>query len=214
MEDRYISFKFYQTVEKAINLIKLNILWILFSIPIITIGAATCALHNTAAKIVKNEEGYIFRDFITVFKRKWKQALRLWISLFFIGFGLFIDLLFWRNIKGIFAEVMIGILLMLVIIWVFLMIYTFPLAVRMETRTRVTLRNALFLSVKYLPKSLYMLLWLWIFLMAAWLWFPVFLIEFFAGIAILTVIWERVLLKIFEEEQILEPIEFCKKSRL
>ena len=40
--------------------VKLNILWIVFSLPLVTGGAALCALHITAVKILKNEEGYVF----------------------------------------------------------------------------------------------------------------------------------------------------------
>ena len=51
--------KLYQIVEKIVNLVKLNMIWILFCIPIVTIGAANAALHEIALQILNGEEGNI-----------------------------------------------------------------------------------------------------------------------------------------------------------
>ena len=64
-----IDNKFFETLEKISNIVILNFLYILFSIPIITIGASTTATYFVAMKIVQNEEGYIFRTFIKVLKK-------------------------------------------------------------------------------------------------------------------------------------------------
>ena len=53
--------RLFRIVEKTVNLIKLNIIWVLCSLPIVTGGAALCALHVTAVKILKDEEGYVKR---------------------------------------------------------------------------------------------------------------------------------------------------------
>lgn len=50
-----------------------------------------------------------------------------------------------------------------------------------------------------------MLFWTGIFLVAGWLWIPVLLIEIFTGAAVLAAVQEKVLLKIFGQEQIPEP---------
>lgn len=200
-----IDSKLYRIVDKAVSLIKLNMLWILFSLPVITIGAASCALYDTAVKIAQNEEGYIFQNFLRVFQRKWKQSLRLWIPLLTAGAGLCLNLFFWIRQEGFIPEMMIGAVLMLIIFWFFLAVYAFALMTRMDTSTRVTLRNAAFLAVRHLPKSLYMLLWTGIFLIAGWLWTPVMFMEFLAGSAVLAVIQGKVLAKVFEAEGI-EPV--------
>lgn len=192
--------KFYEIIEKVVSIVKLNVMWILFSVPVITMGAASCALHDTAEKIAKKEEGYICRNFLAVFKRKWKQTFMLWMLLLLAGAGLLIDFLFWRKVEGTLAEVMTGVLLMLMIVWIFLVTYAFPLAARVENNTKAMLRTALLLSVKYLPQSCYMLLWMGIFLAAGWLWTPVLFIEIMAGSAMMAIIQEKVLSKIFEQE--------------
>ena len=44
------------------------------SLPIITIGASTTALYTVMLKLVKNEEGYIFKGFLHAFKLNFKQS--------------------------------------------------------------------------------------------------------------------------------------------
>ncbi len=102
-----IESRLFRIVDKAVSLIKLNILWILFSIPLFTGGAALCALHIPAVRIMKNEEGYIFRDFWNVFRDKLALSLKLWTPLMTAA-ALFLDCMFWRNVEGNFAAGMSG----------------------------------------------------------------------------------------------------------
>lgn len=197
-----IDSRLYKVVDKAVSMIKLNILFVVCSLPVITIGAAGCALYDTAMKIAADEEGYILHNFLKVFRSKWRQTLKVW-SLLLIAFaGLCMNLLFWTHQQGIIPEVMTGAVLMLTMLWFFLTVYSLALMTRAETGARMTLRNAAFLAIKHLPKSFYMLLWILILVVAGWLWTPVMLAELLVGAAVLAVIHGKVLVKVFEEEGI------------
>lgn len=196
--------KFYQAVGKAVNLIKLNVLWLLFSLPLFTIGAANCALHASVVKVLKNQEGYIFRDFWAVFRSRFFRSLKLWILFLLTGVGLYLDFSFWKNTGGSVAEVMLVLVGMLSFVWLLFLLYAFPLSARMDTDTRTTLKNAGLLAFKHLPKSLYMVLWLGIAWVAGLLWAPVLLAEIFAGAAMVAAIHGKVLMKIFQKEQVPE----------
>lgn len=197
-----IDSKLYKMVDKAVSMVKLNILFVVCSLPVITIGAAGCALYDTAMKIAADEEGYILHNFLKVFRNKWRQTLKVW-SLLLIAFaGLCMNLLFWTHQQGTIPEVMTGAVLMLTMLWFFLTVYSLALMTRAETSARMTLRNAAFLSIKHLPKSFYMLLWTLILAAAGWLWTPVMLAELLAGAAVSAVIHGKVLVKVFEEEGI------------
>lgn len=52
-----------RVLTRVFDFIVLNVLWVLCSVPIITIGASTTALYSMMLKIVANEEGYIIRGF-------------------------------------------------------------------------------------------------------------------------------------------------------
>lgn len=61
------------------NLIMLNILWILCSLPIVTMGAATAALYYTVFQYQTKEEDAVFRPFFRGFAQNFKQATLLWL---------------------------------------------------------------------------------------------------------------------------------------
>ena len=60
------------------DMIFLNILWLLFSLPIITMGASTTALFYVIGKRHRKEDGYLFKDFWKSFKMNFKQATIIW----------------------------------------------------------------------------------------------------------------------------------------
>ena len=63
-----------QGINKIIDCIFLSILWVLFSFPLITFGAATSALYYTANKTIRNGRGYIWQQFWRGFKSSFKQS--------------------------------------------------------------------------------------------------------------------------------------------
>lgn len=194
--------RLFRMIEKGINLIKLNIIWILFSLPLVTGGAALCALHVTAVRILKDEEGYILRDFWTVFRSKFKITLKLWLMLLAVAAALLFDYMFWRNVRGSFADSMRVFVCVLAGMWLALVIYLFPLAARMDTSARVTFRNGFLLTFKYLPQTMYLLLISGIFLAAGLLWTPVFGAGMLAGGSLMAVVHGKMLMWIFEKEKI------------
>ena len=57
-----------RALNKICDMVCLNVLWLICCIPVFTIGASTTALYTVMLKMVKNEEGYIFRGFFKAFK--------------------------------------------------------------------------------------------------------------------------------------------------
>lgn len=55
---------------KLADFFLLSALWLLCSIPVITAGAATIALYDTAARCVRGSEGAMFRRFFRTFKNE------------------------------------------------------------------------------------------------------------------------------------------------
>lgn len=195
--------RLFQIVEKTVNLIKLNIIWVLCSLPLVTAGAALCALHVTAVRILEGEEGYVFRDFWTVYRSKMRLSLKLWLPLLAAAITLIFDYMFWREVEGNLAEGMRVLICVLSGLWIALVIYVFPLAARMETAAGRTFRNGMLLVLKYLPQSVYLLFITGVFLAAALLWTPVFGAGVFAGGALLALVHGKMLMWIFGKEGII-----------
>ena len=76
--------KFNQTINKILDCIFLSLLWLVSSLPIITIGAASTALYHTVDTVLRQEEGGIWKEYWRVFRRDFKRATGLWIIMLLI----------------------------------------------------------------------------------------------------------------------------------
>lgn len=59
-------------LTRIFDLIILNLLFIICSLPVITIGTSLSALYSVTLKMVRNEEGYIVRGFFKAYKENLK----------------------------------------------------------------------------------------------------------------------------------------------
>mgnify|MGYP001851918098 FL=1 len=145
-----------RALSKICDMICLNVLWVICSIPIVTIGASTTALYTVMLKMVRNEEGYIFRGFFKAFKENFKQSTIIWLIVAALGAVWWIDYrvsgLMGQGISDAFRIIflLLGFLLLSVII------YVFPLTARYENSISATFKNAIILTVAKLPYTFIM----------------------------------------------------------
>lgn len=135
------------------DFIILNLLWIVCSIPIITIGASTTALYTVMLKLVKNEEGYIAKGFLKAFKENFKQSTIMWVIFLLLGILFVVDFVAIRlmpNIVGGILQMFFLFMGLLLIAW---MVYAFALQARFVNTVKNTLKNALILVFAKLPFS-------------------------------------------------------------
>ena len=65
----------YRFLNRLLDILKLNFLWILGSIPIFTIGVSTTAAMSVALKLADDEEGYIAKSYFEAYKAIFKQGV-------------------------------------------------------------------------------------------------------------------------------------------
>lgn len=63
----------------------LNFLFVITSLPVMTLGASITALYSVNLKMVRNEESYIARDYFRAFKRNFKLATSAFLLFLTIG---------------------------------------------------------------------------------------------------------------------------------
>ena len=133
------------------DFIILNLLWVVCSIPIITIGASTTALYTVMLKLVKNEEGYIAKGFLKAFKENFKQSTIMWIIFLLISIVFVVDFasikLMSDKIGGI-LQILFLFMGALLTAW---MVYAFALQARFVNTVKNTLKNAMILVFAKLP---------------------------------------------------------------
>ena len=151
-----IDNRFFRLVTKLMNIILLNILWLIFSIPLITMGAATSAVYYVTLKMVREEEGYIVKDFMKAFKQNFKQGVLLEFVLLLIGIILYGDIRFFLLHDSVFSYLFIAILAIVCIQYIFIVVYIFPITARYRNKLFLNLKNAVIMSLKHLKISIVM----------------------------------------------------------
>lgn len=114
-----------------------NFLWIIFSLPLFTIGASTTALFYVIGKAVRDEDVKIIKDYWKSFKQNFKQATIIWMIIaviFFIVYSNISNIKIFGNMSRFILPVQVAILIELGIVT----IYIFPIL----SRYNMTMINA------------------------------------------------------------------------
>jgi len=147
-----IDHPIVNSLNKITDIIILNLIVIVLSLPIITIGATWTAMYYVTIKMVKNEESYILKDFFKSFKQNFLQSTVIWlINLILLSlFGINIMILGGGSVVNISRASLVLVILMAFILFSF-MTYVYPLQARYYNPVRITIKNALLLSLANLP---------------------------------------------------------------
>lgn len=146
-----------QILTHIFDFILLNILWLLTSIPVVTLGAATAALYSVMMSVAEKKEGYIIKDYWKAFCRNFKQSTVVWILLLFLGACLWFDLTFIGVVPGLFRQIGTVVLGAVLIFYFMECIFVFPLIAKFENSTGNMIKNALLIPVSRLPYALMIL---------------------------------------------------------
>lgn len=151
--------KFFEVLEKLTDIVVLNFLFIISSVPIVTIGASLSAIYSVSMKMIKDEDVHIAKEYIKRFRENFKSSTIIWIFIMFIVVVLAIDfyisdMIVSKLIKTVFQYTftLVGIILMFVIT------YIFPLISKFENTIKNTIKNSILISVQNLPNTIIMVL--------------------------------------------------------
>ena len=75
----------------------LSVLWMLFSIPVVTVGASSAAMYLTVVKYIRRDEGYLWRTFWGAFKENLKRSTLAWLPALALLGLLTVDALVFRS---------------------------------------------------------------------------------------------------------------------
>ncbi|MDE5742464.1 MAG: YesL family protein [Oscillospiraceae bacterium] len=165
-----VDSKLYKFMSKLTDLFKLNFIWLVFSLPIVTIGISTTAAYTVALKMAEGQEGYIGGEFLKAFKANWKQGLVMSVITIICVWAVYLDFQIFNAVEdnavffliiGIVAAYILG----------FSLLYAYPLLARYENTVMNTLKNSFRISMKYFLRSLLLVL-LVAFELAVMFWTP------------------------------------------
>lgn len=144
--------KLYKFMTKLTELFILNIMWLVFSLPIVTLGISTIAAYTVALRMAVDDEGYIARDFLKAFKENWKQGIAMSFITVICVWAVYLDFQIY-NAATENAMVFLIIGIIAAYIFVFSLLYAYPLLARYENTVLNTLQNSFRISMKYFLRS-------------------------------------------------------------
>ncbi|MCI8515734.1 MAG: DUF624 domain-containing protein [Hungatella sp.] len=149
----------WRFIGKFWDVLIVNLLWFICSIPIFTVGASTTAMYYVTLKLARDEDEYTIRSFFKSFKENFRQSTVIWLIFLLTGLLLAFDVYYFIRMAAhsTFRTVMISVFLAMVFIWMAMFTYVFPLQARFYNPVKRTIFNSFFMAVRHVFHTIGML---------------------------------------------------------
>lgn len=129
--------------EKIGDCVILSVLWLLFSLPVITLGASTTALYHTVHRILRQDHGGIWENFWGAFRSNFKQSTMICLVLLAVFCVLGMSacsayLLLEAGQISVMPLMLLAVVIALVLMWA---LYLFPAVARFTSPTARILKS-------------------------------------------------------------------------
>ncbi len=143
--------KFMQAMSRLWDLVMLNILFLLTSLPIFTMGAASAALYTVCFRMDTDREEGLYRTYFSAFRQNFRQGTLLFLLFFIVIAAMLFNIALFFMQPGI-LHFFTYLFLLLLVVAALMYSCAFPLLSLFDNDNKTTLKNALALSVGYLPR--------------------------------------------------------------
>ena len=149
---------FMRICEKILDLVTVNLLFLLSCLPIVTIGIAKMSLYQTLFVIKDSRRVKVTAMYMQAFRKNWKVGFKLGLlELLIVGISLFDLMLFWRQ-ETLPFQMLKATCIGVIIFTSLLFLCIYPLAVKFEMTIKDMLQTGLIMVSLHFP---------WFFLMIA-----------------------------------------------
>lgn len=153
-----------RALSKIFDIGWLSIIYVIFCIPVVTIGAATTALYYVGAKVLRHDRSYVWTEFWRGFRQNFVPATVIWV-IFAALYGL---LYFNLNIVGItdaeseYGGYLAGAYLAIGLLAACVMSYAFCVLSRFQMKLPQIFRFSLYLAFRHFLHTLALLIILFV----------------------------------------------------
>ena len=192
-------------LSKVADLLILNLLFLVCSIPVVTIGASTTAMYYCFFKMKDGEDGYLVKKFFKSFRENFKQATLMWLPLLLLLVVLVTEFFMFRDVQGRGGSVVRAVILIGFIFWFLIHSYSFALLSRFYNTIRGTFSNAAILIFGNGPRSIVIIaaaaamLWLTLFQTSAVVFWNLILYWILLGFAVDAMINTEMMYPVFRK---------------
>lgn len=142
-----------RALSKLFDIGWLSLIYVVFCVPLVTIGAATTSLYYVSAKVLRKDRGYVWSEFWHSFKLNFKPATLMWL-IFAAIYGLLYFNLTTFNTSNAAGGYLVGAYIAIAFIVTCVASYAFCLLSRFNMNVRGILRYALYMSFRHFLHTL------------------------------------------------------------
>lgn len=146
--------KLAQIMGKLADIIILNLLLVVCSVPVVTAGASATAFYAVMLKLVKNEESYVFRSFFKAFRENFRQATVVYLIMLAVAAVLGFDFYFAVRQGGGTGQPLFVVFCILALFLYLGSCYLFPMMAFFENRTKKVFQNSFLMAIAHFPYTL------------------------------------------------------------
>src|SRR5690625_4317577 len=143
----------YKVLDRITNLFFLNVLWLLSSLPLITIFPATAAMFGVFKDWTKGKEGKLFGSYLRHFKNNFKHSFVYGILWFLIIAIFYIDLRIISDFET-YNFILMSLLFLLLILVAFNTVYFVPISIHFKLTLFGKIKNAFLFSIMFFPTTI------------------------------------------------------------
>ena len=146
---------FFRFTGRVLDIVVLSVLWLVCSLPIVTIGPASAALYYSCAKCLRHQEPGPYRNFFSAFRQNLKTGIGATVVLLLLAVLLGAGYCFLAGAAGSGSPVWGAVRVMylvLLVIPVSVAACAFPLLSRFTYTVGALLSNSLRMTFRHLPR--------------------------------------------------------------
>ena len=139
---------FFRVLSLLADVTAISLLWLLTSIPIVTIGATTSSAFYVITRRISNMEYQIFTDYFTAFKRNFFKSTIIFLIIALFSLFNFFNM-FGIAIPGTMGTVLFVLQVFLAFELLFVFIHVFPLTARFDMNAKQLIKSAMVMANKH-----------------------------------------------------------------
>lgn len=153
-----LDSSFANFMNTLAGIIWVGVLWLVCSLPLITLGAASCAAYNVTVNVVRHGRNYVTSSFFEAFKENWKVSLPVQIIALTLFLLLGFDCIYLYGYGTEFSQMLTYIIYAFSILFFVIMFYLYPTMQRFDESRIELFKIAFYMTFRHILSSIALLL--------------------------------------------------------
>lgn len=140
-----------RVLGKAADCLILSVLWLLCSIPLVTIGASTAALYTMTLRMIRSEDGKLVSGYWKAFRENLRQGTVIHLILTALAVMIYVHSRSVQAMEGQLQMVFWACSCLFGMVWLMEMLFVYPVLARFSNSVGNIMKNAFLMAAGNVP---------------------------------------------------------------